>query len=63
MGRPPPGTMVWWRYTAGPKNWRFGYCTYERGHDLVRMGSYNGDTFGGVVVSVGDIEWKSRSVG
>lgn len=58
MRRPPPGTMVYWRFAGPPSAWRFGYCTYESGHDLVRMGAYNGDTMGGSVVSAAEIEWK-----
>jgi hypothetical protein len=49
--------MVYWRQRCGGE-WRFGYCTYVSGSDLVRMGRWNGDTAGGVVVSVGDIEWR-----
>ena len=61
MRRPPCGTMVWWRFKAqGPCPWKFGYCTYPpTGHDLVRMGRYNGDTMGGYVVSASEIEWKA----
>lgn len=50
--------MVYWRFAGPPSAWRFGYCTYESGHDLVRMGAYNGDTMGGSVVSAAEIEWK-----
>lgn len=59
-GRPPPGTMVWWRFKArAPCPYRFGYCTYPpRGHDMVRMGAYNGDSHGGAMVEVSEIEWK-----
>ena len=59
VGRPPPGTMVWWRFKSPePRDYRFGYCTYAQGQDLVRMGSWNGDTMGGAVVSASEIEWK-----
>lgn len=57
MSRPPSGTMVWWR-GKGRLEWRFGYCTYVSGYDLIRMGRWNGDTFGGSVVSASEIEWK-----
>lgn len=57
MNRPPPGTMCYWR-AKGSVEWRFGYCTYVSGPDMVRMGRWNGDTSGGSVVSIGDIEWK-----
>jgi hypothetical protein len=60
--RPPPGSLVWWRFiSADSKAYRFGYCTYEHGHNLVRMGNYNGDTTGGQVVDADDIEWKPWS--
>lgn len=52
--------MVWWR----PKNnvqWFFGYVTYLSGHDMIRLGRWNGDTVGGVVVDVSDIDWKPYS--
>lgn len=54
--------MVYWRFrTHVPCAWRFGYCTYAGGHDLVRMGTYNGDTTGGSIVSVNEIEWRKYS--
>jgi hypothetical protein len=54
--------MVYWRFkTQIPCPWRFGYCTYAGGHELVRMGCWNGDTTGGAVVSVSEIEWKRSS--
>lgn len=55
--RPPSGSMVYWR----PNNsiqWKFGYCTYVHGANLIRLGTYNGDTMGGSIVSAFDIEWK-----
>ena len=60
MRRPPSGSMVYWRFarsTPGP--WKFGYCTYAGGQDLVRMGRWNGDTSGGEVVSAFEIEWRN----
>lgn len=57
MYRPLHGSMVYWRF-KDQKIWNLGYCTYVSGYDLVRMGNYNGDTFGGHIVSVQDIEWK-----
>lgn len=58
-GRPPSGTMVYWRFKGPtPTGYRFGYCTYAGGHDLVRMGAYNGDTMGGMVVKAFEIEWE-----
>ena len=55
--RPSHGSMVWWR-GKGSLEWRFGYCIYVQGHDLVRMGRWNGDTMGGAVVAASEIEWK-----
>lgn len=57
MNRPPPGSMVYWRF-KDQKVWHFGYVTYAGGCDLLRMGHWNGDTTNGAVVSVGDIEWR-----
>ena len=57
MSRPPSGSMVWWRKRGGLA-WHFGYVTYVHGDELIRMGSYNGDTSGGSVVSIADIEWR-----
>jgi hypothetical protein len=52
--------MVYWRFinAGAPSAWRFGYCTYHSGHDLVRMGDYNGDDRGGSVVNAAEIEWR-----
>lgn len=50
--------MVYWRF-KGDKPYRFGYCTYVSGPNLIRMGRYNGDTVGGTVVSAYDIEWTN----
>lgn len=60
MNRPPPGSMVYWRF-RGQGAYRFGYCTYAGGHDLLRMGRWNGDSAGGPVVSINDIEWRRYS--
>ena len=57
MNRPPPGSMVYWK-AQNAVEWRFGYCTYVSGPDIVRMGRWNGDTTGGSVVSTGGIQWK-----
>lgn len=57
MNRPPSGSMCWWR-VKGAAEWRFGYCTYVSGPNMIRLGRWNGDTSGGSVVSIGDIEWK-----
>ena len=60
MSRPPSGSMVWWRF-IGEKPYRFGYCTYVSGHNLIRMGRWAGDTVGGPVVDANDIEWREMS--
>lgn len=60
QNRPPPGSMVYWKWkNFGPPVWRFGYCTYAGSYDMVRMGSWAGDSTGGSVVSIVDIEWKA----
>jgi hypothetical protein len=53
-----PRGMVWWRFKrAAPCEWRFGYASSVN-RELTRMGCWNGDTGGGVVVSTEEIEWK-----
>lgn len=55
--RPQSGRMYYWRYKSGLR-WHFGYCTYIEGQSsMIRMGRWNGDSTGGSVVSVMDIEW------
>jgi hypothetical protein len=50
--------MVYWRGLKQTR-WMFGYCTYtDNGYSMVRMGSWNGDTTGGSVVDISDIEWR-----
>lgn len=56
MNRPSPGSMVYWR-PRGTVSWLFGYCTYESGYNMIRMGRWNGDITGGQVVDIADIEW------
>lgn len=46
----------YWRF-KGEMPWRYGYCT-EAGAGLYRMGAYNGDTCGGVLVDRIDVEVK-----
>ena len=59
MNRPSSGSMVYWRLKRDvPSAWNFGYVSYERGHDLLRMGRWNGDTSGGSIVSAWEIEWQ-----
>lgn len=55
---PGYGRMVWWRYKNHKMNWTFGYTSSVNDSSLVRMGRWNGDTMGGVVVSVDEIEWR-----
>ena len=52
------GMMVYWRFKAQGGGWRFGYTSAVGTSDLVRMGNWNGDTMGGAVVAVSEIEWK-----
>lgn len=53
--------MVYWRFkTKEPTAWRFGYVT-RLGQGLVRMGAYNGDTIGGVIVDPAEIEYRPYS--
>lgn len=56
--RPPPGSMVWWRFRSGQNQYHFGYCTYLNDANLVRMGRWNGDSSGGCVVDSHAIDWK-----
>ncbi len=56
--QPPPETMVYWRFKDGARDWKFGFCTYANRCGLIRMGAWNGDTTGGLVVSAYEIEWK-----
>lgn len=49
---------VWWRFKRdAPGPWHFGFKT-DVGSGLVRMGHYNGDYSGGVVVDPTEIETK-----
>lgn len=59
MGRPPSGTMVYWRFkTRAPCSWSFGYVTYCGANNMIRMGCWNGDNTGGSVVDYSEIEWR-----
>ena len=62
MGRPPTGSMIWWRFKKqAPCGWVFGYVSYVfSGVNLIRLGTYNGDLFGGAVVDFTEIEWESH---
>ena len=50
------GTNVYWRF-KGEKAYRYGY-PIQVDNQLVRMGRWNGDTHGGTVVEMKDIEVK-----
>ena len=50
------GTNVYWRFKE-EKVYRYGYPT-QMSNGLVRMGRWNGDTAGGVLVDLKDIEVK-----
>lgn len=58
MSGPSNGAMVWWRFKARGGEWRFGFCTQAQGRNLLRMGRWNGDYDGGVVVDEYEIEWR-----
>jgi hypothetical protein len=61
VNRPPSGSMVYWRFQSeAPCEWKFGYVTYAKGCNLIRMGRWNGDSTGGPIVSTSEIEWKHR---
>ena len=53
----PSGEMVYWR-PKGAFEWRFGYVTFTKSYDLVRMGFWNGDRERGPVVRRTEIEWR-----
>jgi len=46
--------VCYWRF-KGDKAYKYGYCTHVH-RNLYRMGCYNGDTSGGIIVDVKDIE-------
>lgn len=52
--------MVYWRFKSkvGGYEYRFGYVTYISGHNMIRMGRWNGDTTGGPIVDCNEIEWQ-----
>lgn len=50
--------MVWWRFKAQGGTWRFGYVSRVPQGSLIRLGNWNGDTTGGVVVDPNEIEHK-----
>lgn len=56
--RPTSGSMVYWRFKARGGSYVFGYVTHTMNWELIRMGRWNGDSVGGPVVAVEDIEWK-----
>ena len=50
--------MLWWRFKKkAPCPWNFGYKTHISGN-LYRMGNWNGDTSGGVVVDITEVDTK-----
>jgi hypothetical protein len=56
--RPPPGSMVLWRFSKEEKAYMFGYVTYVSSYNMIRMGLWNGDSNHGPVVDIADIDWK-----
>ena len=60
MSRPTTGIMIYWRFKSSiPSIWHTGYTSLA-GNGLIRMGRWNGDTYGGVVVDPAEIEWRHR---
>lgn len=57
--RPALDTMIYWRFKEGSKTWRFGYVTPLSNSRLLRLGEYNGDSYGGMVVDPAEIEWRA----
>lgn len=51
---------VYWRFKEKGGPWAYGYPT-RISRDLVRMGLYNGDSTGGVVVDPVEIETRPAS--
>jgi len=48
------GQCYYWRF-KGDRAYKFGYCSQvEKG--FYRMGNYNGDTSGGVIVDASEVE-------
>lgn len=59
MNRPPSGLMIYWRFKRSiPGRWLFGYVTNVQS-GLIRLGRWNGDTYGGSVVEPSEIEWRA----
>jgi len=52
------GTNIYWRF-KGDKAYRYGYPT-QMDNGLVRMGRWNGDTVGGLIVDLKDIEVREE---
>jgi len=53
------GTSVYWRF-KGEKVYHYGYPT-QMDNGLVRMGRWHGDTAGGIIVDIRDIEINEKS--
>lgn len=64
--KPNSGEMYYWRIkplcrsadSVRGNEWRFGYCTHLSDPGLIRMGRWNGDTMGGSILSVEEIETR-----
>jgi len=57
--RPQSGSMVYWRFKENKASeYRFGYVSYQGNTNMARMGRWNGDRVGGLVVDVTEIDWK-----
>jgi len=56
--RPPFGSMIYWRFKRRvPCGYAFAYVSYLPS-GLIRLGTYNGDRYGGTIVDPVEIEWK-----
>lgn len=56
--KPSSGLMIIWK-PKGSIYWNFGYVTYLKTSNLIRLGRWNGDDMGGVVIDPNDIEeWR-----
>lgn len=49
------GVSCYWRFRGKGGPYRYGWPT-QISHNLVRMGLWNGDTIGGFVVNINEIE-------
>lgn len=55
---PPSGSQIYWRIRGSKSEFRYGYVTYAGSYNMIRLGRWNGDSFGGSIVDIADIEWR-----